>query len=415
MANAYLALVSPVADEGVAHFLDTDVAYTSGQLLVLRSNAVAKFTVEWDGTAIIANGGGVLIGHTAQLTLGETTSEFQLLGTALADSSMSLGRWSADAGAPTFILYKSRNAAIGSNTAVTTGDQLGEIRVYGDDGSDDDTISSAIIFDSEGTIATGQVPGVIKLQVAAAGVLADALVIASTGIATITTTASSGLIIANTTNAVDGTLSLVALNLDASDNVSYIAGTIGARAEGTWTSAGSSRDSAIIIRPVLNGTEFEAMRLDSVGGVYINETTNVNMTIGLTINQAANVDDILSFKSSAVAHGITDHGETDTYGFVRKAASTSGGLQITGLKDTDGSSGLALQLRGFLGETAEVAKTTSAEGVINLFAAVKSGTTITAVGTNGNLVVITNDGTARFIFDAEGTAHADDVWTDSVF
>jgi hypothetical protein len=157
------------------------------------------------------------------------------------------------------------------------------------------------------------------------------------------------------------------------------------------------------------------MRLDSVGGVYINETTNVNMTIGLTINQAANVDDILSFKSSAVAHGITDHGETDTYGFVRKAASTSGGLQITGLKDTDGSSGLALQLRGFLGETAEVAKTTSAEGVINLFAAVKSGTTITAVGTNGNLVVITNDGTARFIFDAEGTAHADDVWTDSVF
>lgn len=52
MANAYLALVSPIADAGVAHFLDTAVAYTSGTLLSLRANAVEQFSVGFDGRLV---------------------------------------------------------------------------------------------------------------------------------------------------------------------------------------------------------------------------------------------------------------------------------------------------------------------------------------------------------------------------
>jgi len=50
MANAYLALVSPVADAGVAHFLDTASAYTSGTLQSWRANGAEKASVDFEGS-----------------------------------------------------------------------------------------------------------------------------------------------------------------------------------------------------------------------------------------------------------------------------------------------------------------------------------------------------------------------------
>ncbi len=130
------------------------------------------------GDLHVANGFGVVIGHTTQLLISGTVNEFQMLGTTTVDSRMSLGRFSADADAPQLHFIKSR-AAIGSIATVVAGDQLGEILALGDDGTDYGTLSSAIIFDTEGTISTGQVPGIIRFQVAAAGSLADALTINS--------------------------------------------------------------------------------------------------------------------------------------------------------------------------------------------------------------------------------------------
>lgn len=137
---------------------------------------------------------------------------------------------------------------------------------------------------------------------------------------------------------------------------------------------------------------------------------NDKMTLGLTIDQGAADDEALALKSSDVAHGITDTAETDTYGAVAKTEATSGGLQITGLKDADGIACLALNLRGYLGEAADTTKSTGGGGVINLTAAVKSGTGLADVGADGNLVTIQNRSTTRFIFDAEGCAHGDVEW-----
>ena len=50
MANAYLALVSPVADTGVAHFLDTASAYTSGTLQSWRANGAEQASVDFEGS-----------------------------------------------------------------------------------------------------------------------------------------------------------------------------------------------------------------------------------------------------------------------------------------------------------------------------------------------------------------------------
>jgi len=146
------------------------------------------------------------------------------------------------------------------------------------------------------------------------------------------------------------------------------------------------------------------------GTTYIGDTANAKATLGLTINQGAADDEILALKSSDVAHGMTDDAETDTFGAIKKAQGTSGGLEIAGYKDADGINGHALALLGKLGEDADTTKSTSAYGVIVLNARIKSGTGVTDVGSDGNLVTIRNSSTTRFIFDAEGSAHADVEW-----
>lgn len=148
------------------------------------------------GDVFINDDAGLVVGHTALLAMAELTSELQVLGTVDTDSAVGIGRWAASASSASLRFFKSRGATIGSQAPVVIGDNLGEIRVYGDDGIDNDTNSSAIIFDTEGTIATGQVPGVIKLQTAAAGSLANALTLNSSQNATFAGTGTfAGLVL----------------------------------------------------------------------------------------------------------------------------------------------------------------------------------------------------------------------------
>jgi len=108
--------------------------------------------------------------------------------------------------------------------------------------------------------------------------------------------------------------------------------------------------------------------------VWINGTANTGQTIGLTINQGANDDEILSFKSSDVAHGATDLAETDTYGLLAKVEGAAGGLTVQGLKDADGANHSALALVGDLAENANTAKTTAGFGIVSLWGRQISGT-----------------------------------------
>ena len=76
----------------------------------------------WTADQIIADGNGLVVGHSAQVAVGGTTPEFQVLGTSAADASPFFGRWTAGAFGPNFYILKSRNASIGSSTIVTSGD-----------------------------------------------------------------------------------------------------------------------------------------------------------------------------------------------------------------------------------------------------------------------------------------------------
>lgn len=110
----------------------------------------------------VGDGDGIVVGHGVKLT-DIPSAETQMLGTGIADASIVLGRWSADIGSPTVQFYKSRNATLGAHTVVVTGDDLGYIRAYADDGTED-VESSRIAFDTEGTIGAGNIPGIISFH-----------------------------------------------------------------------------------------------------------------------------------------------------------------------------------------------------------------------------------------------------------
>lgn len=165
--------------------------------------------------------------------------------------------------------------------------------------------------------------------------------------------------------------------------------------------------SRTYISCVEGATDYLAMH---TGLNFIGDTANTKMTQGLTIQQGANDDEIVAFKSSDVGHGITTSYEADTFGSIRKAEATSGGLQIVGLKDGDGVAGHAVHVLGVLDETAaDTTKSAAGIGVVTIDATLE-GTNVPAVcGADENLVAIRNLTTTVFLFDAEGEMHSDAV------
>jgi len=74
---------------------------------------------------------------------------------------------------------------------------------------------------------------------------------------------------------------------------------------------------------------------------YINESANTKMTLGLTINQGTNDDEILALKSTTdVNHSFTGITENDTFGYFGKTDPTAGGLLIEGF--STGNRGMRL-------------------------------------------------------------------------
>jgi hypothetical protein len=106
-----------------------------------------------------------------------------------------------------------------------------------------------------------------------------------------------------------------------------------------------------------------------------------------------------------VAHGITTYAETDNYGDMRKVSATEGGLLVAGYSEV--SKGLALT-SWYTSDNTAKSGTAVAAVVIETYK--KSGTSITSPGADANLLTICNGSGPVFIFDAEGSAHADIEW-----
>jgi hypothetical protein len=134
--------------------------------------------------------------------------------------------------------------------------------------------------------------------------------------------------------------------------------------------------------------------------IFVNDTANANMSAGLTLNQGANDNQILAFKSSDVAHGQTTLAETDTYAYFQKQSATEGGLLIAGLSEGEEA------IRTFAYASLEdTSKGTSSRAAHETNASLKSGTGTGAFSANANVWSVRTAGVASFIVDADGDFH----------
>jgi hypothetical protein len=157
----------------------------------------------------------------------------------------------------------------------------------------------------------------------------------------------------------------------------------------------------------------EAMRIDSDQKIFTGgETANTFARDGsLTLQGGGDAYSILFFKMDNCNHGVTGVDEADTYGSIGPVGSQTGGLMIRGLKET-GQSKDAVVIQGILDESAgDTTKGTGAVGCVTIRSYLESSNSYGTMGADENLLVIGNSSTTRFIFDAEGSAHADVEWT----
>jgi len=149
----------------------------------------------------------------------------------------------------------------------------------------------------------------------------------------------------------------------------------------------------------------EVMRMDLGGSIYIGDTANANMTVGLTINQGTNDDEAFALKSSDVAHGLTQVDETDTYFSIHKRSSTFGGVLFRVMSEDDAS---ANNWQAVVeGGTATTAKTTSGSGLIDFIVREHDGyNTVANITADGNIFTLRaqvgGSILTRFLIDEDG-------------
>ena len=162
-------------------------------------DAIAEtFRLGSAGDAMIANGGGLIVGHNAQVTISDgdgTTNlipEVQILGTSKTDGSLLLMVNSAtatSAAAPSVNLVKSAHATLGSNTVVVSGEVLGEVNFFGADGTDFESCAVSIRGIVDTTPGTGDMPGRLSLFTSTDGAETPTERVRVTGTATASTVA----------------------------------------------------------------------------------------------------------------------------------------------------------------------------------------------------------------------------------
>jgi len=123
---------------------------------------------------------------------------------------------------------------------------------------------------------------------------------------------------------------------------------------------------------------------------------------GLTLNQAANDTNILTLKSSDVAHGITTRAETDTFFEILKTSSDEGGTLMHSF-----SEGITNFILIGASASEQSTRSTSGTGPVEIRGQLKSGTTSAAMGGDANIFCVRNHSLTKFIFDSDGDFHAD--------
>lgn len=123
----------------------------------------------------------------------------------------------------------------------------------------------------------------------------------------------------------------------------------------------------------------------------------------LTINQGTDDGDIVTLKSTGdIAHGMTSETDTDAYFTIRKLSGLVGVAQLRGFS----TGSRALDIRGSCSGV-DTAKAVTSDAPVCINGDLKSGTGVGSLTANANIMTVRNNGSAKFIFDADGDSHQD--------
>ncbi len=198
----------------------------------------------------------------------------------------------------------------------------------------------------------------------------------------------------------------VTANITASGQIEAVSGGVS-----TPTFAFTTDPNTGMTRPTTDTLQFvtggaEAMRITSGQTISTGGESSPDVGAGgLGLDQNANDDAIITFKSSDVAHGMTSSVETDTYAIFKKQSATKGGLQIRAFAEDNPNERINIDAQGD-GDVTE-STSTSTKGAICLISSNKSGSGQGSMNANGNILSIANYSATRFLFEGNGDFHAD--------
>jgi len=170
------------------------------------------------------------------------------------------------------------------------------------------------------------------------------------------------------------------------------------------TGEGGTHSSDLVFEVLTANAIAEKFRISGTGALYIQDSANARMTVGLTINQGAADNEIFALKSSDIAHGISNQIETDSYCAIQKTSATAGGVRIVGATET--KEGIRIQP---MVTTADTTKSTSGESTCVVFGTIADGAgDIDVMAGDANVFGVLGTGAqTKFIVDSDGDIHAD--------
>ena len=131
--------------------------------------ATERVRISSAGKVFIANTGGLVVGHSAQVLPEGAAPELQVVGTGQSDSGFGMIRYSNNTSGVQFFMTKSRGASIGTNTTPSHNDNIGGIYWSIADTDEDDLGNQAAYFRAsvDATATTDASPGRLEFATTA--------------------------------------------------------------------------------------------------------------------------------------------------------------------------------------------------------------------------------------------------------
>ena len=168
----------------------------------------------------------------------------------------------------------------------------------------------------------------------------------------------------------------------------------------------SSDDLVIGLGSTLGTTSY--LNIDEGGKLSTGGETAPDIANGgLCINGGANDESYMTFKSSDIAHGMTNEDETDTFCTFAKQSASEGGFQLRAYAEDRTEEWLEFNCQASSSSDLNETKASNQKGAIVFGVNNKSGSGVSNVNANGNLLTIANYTNTEFIFEANGNFHAD--------